>query len=282
MQQYLNLVKTILNTGIKKDDRTGVGTLSIFGPQLCFDLSEGLPIITTRKINIEAIIYELLWFLKGDTNVHYLNDNNIHIWDQWADENGNLGPMYGEQWRYKPQETSYGISMPPIDQIDNIITQLCCLPNSRRHIIVNWDLYTLPDERFSPQENVQHGKAALSPCHGNIIQFYIANNKLSCSVYSRSQDVLIGTVFNIVLYALLTHIVSQQCNLKVGNLIYTMGDTHIYLNHLEQAQLLLTRKPYELPILAVNKAKSINDYDITDFKLFNYQYHPVIKIPVNV
>lgn len=292
MKNYLALVETILNTGHKKNDRTGIGTLSVFGPQLSFNLQEGFPLLTSRKINIKAIIYELLWFLKGDTNIKYLNENGVHIWDDWADEEGNLGPIYGQQWReYLYPEINFDhnhVKFIMYDPLAHFIGQISKNPNSRRLLMSNWRYEFLPVEGESYKEAIEDGRMALPPCHGNIIQAYVHDGKLSLKVYSRSQDVLIGTVFNVVTYALLTHILAHQTGLEVDQLIYTMGDTHIYLNQLEQAQELIKREPYPLPqfsfsedLLSLTVKPFPEEYNYSDFIITNYQHHPAIKIPVN-
>ncbi len=264
MQPYLNLIQDIINNGHQKGDRTGTGTLSVFGRQLHFNLNKGFPLLTTKKLHIRSIIYELLWFLNGDTNIKYLNDNNVHIWDSWANEQGELGPIYGYQWRSWP--TPDGKS---IDQISNVITEIKQNPNSRRLIVSAWNVGFID-------------KMALPPCH-LLFQFYVANGKLSCQLYQRSCDVFIGMPFNIASYALLTHLVAEQCNLSVGEFVWTGGDVHLYLNHLQQAHLQLTRQPYSLPQLKIKrKADSIFTYKFEDFEILNYQAHPHIKAVVAV
>jgi thymidylate synthase len=277
MKQYLALVKTILDTGTQKGDRTGTGTLSIFGHQVRFNLSEGFPLVTTKKVNLDAIIHELLWFLKGETNLAYLHQHNIKIWDEWADGKGNLGPIYGKQWREWTK-----INGDVVDQIKSIITQIKTTPNSRRIIVSSWNVSDLPDESISPQANVAIGNMALAPCH-TLFQFYVANNKLSCQLYQRSCDVFLGLPFNIASYALLTHMVAQQCNLEVGDLVWTGGDVHLYNNHIEQAKEQLQREPYNLPdIKLASSVKNIFDYNRTDFDLVNYTCHAPIKAKIAV
>jgi thymidylate synthase len=277
MKQYLELLDKILNEGVKKGDRTGSGTLSIFAHQMRFNLQQGFPLLTTKKIHLKSILYELLWFLKGDTNVAYLNQHDVKIWDGWVDSDGELGPVYGHQWRSWP--TSEGQS---IDQIATIIKQLKETPNSRRIIVSAWNVADLPDESITPQENVKKGKMALPACHA-FFQFYVAEGKLSCQLYQRSCDTFLGLPFNIASYALLTHMVAQQCDLAVGEFIWTGGDVHLYLNHLEQARLQLLRQPYCLPTLQINRRpESIFDYQFEDFKVEDYQAHKHIKAEISI
>lgn len=264
MKQYLDLMKDILENGSRKTDRTGTGTLSLFGRQLRFDLSEGFPLITTKKLHLRSIIYELLWFLKGETNIKYLKDNGVSIWDEWADENGELGPVYGHQWRSWPAPDGRSI-----DQISQVIAQIKQKPDSRRHIVTAWN----------PAE-VE--KMALPPCHA-LFQFYVADGKLSCQLYQRSADYFLGVPFNIASYALLTYMFAQQCDLLPGDFVWTGGDVHLYTNHLEQANLQLTRKPYALPQLNIKRRPvSIFEYQFEDFEILNYQAHPLIKAPIAV
>jgi thymidylate synthase len=264
MKQYLDLMRDILENGAKKTDRTGTGTLSVFGRQLRFDLSEGFPLVTTKKLHLRSIIHELLWFLKGETNIKYLNDNKVSIWDEWADENGELGPVYGQQWRSWPAPDGRRI-----DQISNLMQQLKQKPDSRRHIVSAWN----------PAEVDQ---MALPPCHA-LFQFYVADGKLSCQLYQRSADFFLGVPFNIASYALLTEMIAQQCGLQPGDFVWTGGDVHLYTNHLEQAQLQLTRTPLPLPRLKIaRKPNSIFDYVFEDFEIVDYQAHPAIKAPVAV
>jgi len=272
MKQYLDLLEKLLDEGVQKGDRTGSGTLSFFGHQMRFNLQQGFPLITTKKVHLKSIIHELLWFLKGDTNIAYLKQHGVKIWDAWADEQGELGPVYGKQWRSWP--TPEGKS---IDQIATIIKQLKETPNSRRIIVSAWNVADLPDESISPQDNVKKGKMALPACHA-FFQFYVANGKLSCQLYQRSCDTFLGLPFNIASYALLTHMVAQQADLDVGDFIWTGGDVHLYLNHQQQAQTQLTRQPYALPTLIINrKPESIFDYQYEDFEIENYQAHEHIK-----
>ena len=264
MKQYLKLMQTILDSGAEKGDRTGTGTLSIFGYQMRFDLSQGFPLVTTKKCHLRSIIHELLWFLKGDTNTRYLNENGVSIWDEWADQNGDLGPVYGKQWRSWPD--SRGGS---IDQISAVIEQLKQDPNSRRIIVSAWNVGDLD-------------QMALAPCHA-FFQFYVASGKLSCQLYQRSCDVFLGLPFNIASYALLTHMFAQQCDLEVGEFIWTGGDTHLYSNHLEQTRTQLARDPFPLPKLVIKrKPGSIFDYRFEDFEILDYQAHPHIKAPVAI
>ena len=277
MKQYLELLDTIRTEGTLKGDRTGSGTLSIFGHQMRFDLSQGFPLVTTKKVHLKSIIYELLWFLKGETNVAYLHEHNVNIWNEWADNNGELGPVYGHQWRSWPTPDGRHI-----DQIQQVIEQLKNTPNSRRIIVSAWNVADLPDETISPQDNVKQGKMALAPCHA-FFQFYVANGKLSCQLYQRSCDTFLGLPFNIASYALLTHIVAQQSDLGVGDFIWTGGDVHLYLNHQEQATLQLTRQPFALPTLTIkHKPASIFDYKYDDFCCENYQAHEHIKATISI
>ncbi|WP_046743804.1 thymidylate synthase [Kordia zhangzhouensis] len=269
MRQYLDLVKHVLEHGNEKGDRTGTGTKSVFGYQMRFDLSEGFPMVTTKKLHLKSIIHELLWFIKGDTNVKYLQENGVRIWNEWADENGNLGPVYGHQWRNWNSES--------IDQLAEVIETLKNNPNSRRMIVSAWNPSVLPDTSVSFSENVANGKAALPPCHA-FFQFYVADGKLSCQLYQRSADVFLGVPFNIASYALLTMMIAQVCGYEYGDFIHTFGDAHIYSNHFEQVQLQLTREPYPLPTMKINPTiKSIFDFTFDDFELVNYQHHPHIK-----
>ena len=264
MKQYHDLMRLILEKGIKKTDRTGTGTISIFGHQLRFDLSEGFPLVTTKKVHTRSIIHELLWFLKGETNIAYLKENGVSIWDEWADEKGELGPVYGYQWRSWP--TADGRH---IDQITEVIRQIKNNPDSRRIIVNAWNVGEI-------------SKMALPPCHA-FFQFYVADGRLSCQLYQRSADVFLGVPFNIASYALLTLMVAQVCDLEPGDFIHTLGDAHLYLNHLEQTELQLSRVPKALPTMELNKGiKSIFDFKYEDFKLLNYEPHPHIKAPVAV
>lgn len=264
MQQYLDFIRHIRDHGVKKTDRTGTGTLSVFGYQMRFDLSKGFPLLTTKKLSLRSIIHELLWFLQGDTNVRYLRDNNVTIWDEWADENGDLGPVYGKQWR--AWKTADG---KVIDQISELVDQIKKNPDSRRLIVNAWNVGEL-------------SKMKLPPCH-LLFQFYVANGKLSCQLYQRSADSFLGVPFNIASYALLTHMMAQQCNLEVGEFVWSGGDCHIYSNHLEQVNLQLSRKPLSLPQLSIKrKPSSIFDYKFEDFEVLNYEAHPHIKGEVAV
>lgn len=277
MQPYLDLLNKILNEGHQKGDRTGSGTLSIFGHQMRFDLAAGFPLVTTKKVHLKSIIHELLWFLKGDTNIAYLKENGVTIWDEWADGNGELGPVYGKQWRNWPVGNGEAV-----DQIAQVIQQIRQTPNSRRIMVSAWNVADLPDETLSPQANVANGKMALAACHA-LFQFYVADGKLSCQLYQRSCDTFLGLPFNIASYALLTHMVAQQCGLAVGDFVWTGGDVHLYLNHLEQAQLQLTRQALALPRLNIKrKPDSIFDYRYEDFEMLDYQAHAAIRAPISV
>lgn len=277
MKQYLDLMRHIRENGVQKGDRTGTGTLSVFGYQMRFDLEKGFPLVTTKKCHLKSIIHELLWFLSGDTNISYLKENGVSIWDEWADEDGDLGPIYGYQWRSWPvPDGEY------IDQIAQVVDQLKTNPNSRRLIVSAWNPADLPDESITPQENVKAGRMALAPCHA-FFQFYIAEGKLSCQLYQRSADVFLGVPFNIASYSLLTMMIAQVCGYEVGEFIHTLGDAHLYLNHLEQVDTQLKRKPYPLPQMRINPdVKNIFDFKYEDFELVNYQAHPHIKASVAV
>jgi thymidylate synthase len=264
MQQYHELLKHVLKTGIQKSDRTGTGTISIFGYQMRFNLQDGFPLVTTKKVHTKSIVHELLWFLKGDTNIKYLKDNGVSIWNEWADENGNLGPIYGSQWR-----SWHGANNTTVDQISQLIQQIKTNPDSRRLIVSAWNVPEI--------ENM-----ALPPCH-TMFQFYVADGKLSCQLYQRSADVFLGVPFNIASYALLTHMVAQVCGLSVGDFVHTFGDVHIYNNHLEQVNLQLQRTPKKLPTLQMNPlVKNIFDFKYEDFYISNYDSFPVIKAPIAV
>ncbi len=264
MKTYLQLIEHILTHGVEKDDRTGTGVLSTFGYQMRFNLAEAFPLVTTKKLHMRSIIHELLWFLKGDTNVAYLRDNGVTIWDEWADESGDLGPVYGKQWRSWP--TADGRTA---DQLSDVLTQIKINPDSRRLIVSAWNVGELD-------------KMALAPCHA-LFQFYVVNNRLSCQLYQRSADVFLGVPFNIASYALLTHMVAQQCNLDVGEFVWTGGDCHLYMNHLEQARTQLQREPMPLPQLLIKlKPASLFDYQFDDFECVNYQCHPGIKAPIAI
>jgi thymidylate synthase len=264
MKNYLELLQDILDHGVRKSDRTGTGTLSVFGRQLRFDLSQGFPVVTTKKLHLRSIIHELLWFLSGSTNIRYLRENGVTIWDEWADENGDLGPVYGSQWRSWP--TPDGRT---IDQIARVVEQIRTNPDSRRHLVSAWNV-------------AEVDRMALPPCH-YAFQFYVANGKLSCLFNMRSVDTFLGLPFNIASYALLTHMVAQQCDLEAGELIWCGGDVHLYSNHIEQAKLQLTREPYPLPTLVIKRRpETIFDYKYEDFEIVGYQCHPAIKAPIAV
>lgn len=264
MKTYLNLLEHILNDGVQKDDRTGTGTLSVFGHQMRFDLSEGFPLLTTKKLHMKSIIYELLWFLKGDTNVRYLQEHGVRIWNEWADENGDLGPVYGHQWRSWPDYDG-GV----IDQIEYVLNQIRTNPNSRRMIVSAWNV-------------AEVNKMALPPCH-TLFQFYVCNGRLSLQLYQRSADTFLGVPFNIASYALLTMMMAQVTGLEPGEFVHTTGDTHLYLNHLEQARLQLTREPRPLPTMQLNPdVKSLYDFKFEDFELVGYDPWPHIKAEVSV
>ena len=264
MQQYHDLLRLVLDKGVKKSDRTGTGTLSVFGAQLRFDLSAGFPLLTTKKVHLKSIIHELLWFLRGDTNIKYLKDHGVSIWDEWADEDGDLGPVYGSQWRSWPT-----LEGRKIDQIAGVVQSLIRNPNSRRHIVTAWN----------PAEV---DEMALPPCHC-LFQFYVADDKLSCQLYQRSADIFLGVPFNIASYALLTMMIAQVTGLKLGDFVHTLGDAHLYLNHLDQAKLQLTRELRPLPTMSVNpKVADIFGFEYADFTLTNYNPHPSISAPIAV
>jgi thymidylate synthase len=278
VQQYLDLLQKILDEGEVKEDRTGTGTRSFFGHQMRFNLNDGFPLLTTKKIFFKGVVHELLWFLNGSTDNNELKDNDVHIWDEWEDESGDLGPIYGYQWRHWLDQNS-GES---IDQIQNVIDQLKHNPSSRRIIVSAWNVADLPDESISPQDNVKNNKMALAPCHA-LFQFFVSQGALSCQLYQRSCDTFLGLGFNIASYSLLTHMLAQQCDLSVGDFIWTGGDVHLYLNHMEQAKEQLSREPYALPKLNIKrKPDSIYDYAYEDFELVNYQCHPHIKAPISI
>ena len=264
MRQYLYFMKHVLNHGTKKSDRTGTGTVSIFGYQMRFNLAEGFPLVTTKKCHLKSIIHELLWFLQGDTNIRYLKENGVKIWDEWADEDGNLGPVYGKQWRSWTATDGH-----IIDQISDVIEQIKCNPDSRRLIVSAWNVGELD-------------QMALAPCH-ILFQFYVSEGKLSCQLYQRSADIFLGVPFNIASYALLTLMMAQVCGLKPGDFVHTFGDAHLYLNHLEQAELQLSREPRSLPVMHINpNVKNIFDFKFEDFSLDGYDPHPAIKAAVAV
>lgn len=277
MKAYLDLMREILEQGVAKGDRTGTGTLSVFGRQMRFNLAGGFPLLTTKKLHWKSIVHELLWFLSGDTNVKYLQENGVSIWDEWATEEGELGPLYGAQWRSWPTKDGGAI-----DQIQALIDGIKRNPNSRRHIVCAWNVEYLPIESLTPQDNVRQGRMALAACH-TLFQFYVADGRLSCMLMARSQDYLLGTPFNIASYALLTHMVAQQCDLDVGEFVWTGGDVHLYKNHLEQANLQLSRDPRPLPTLVIKRhPSSISDYRFEDFELIGYNPHKSIRAPIAV
>ena len=262
MQEYLDLLKKVKDSGKPKGDRTGTGTISIFGHQMRFDLQESFPLLTTKKIHFKSVAYELLWFLKGDTNIKYLKDNGVSIWDEWADENGDLGPVYGKQWR--KWQSADGMH----DQISGVIDQIKANPNSRRHIVSAWNVGEIPS-------------MALAPCH-ILFQFYVQDGRLSCQLYQRSADVFLGVPFNIASYALLTHMIASVCDLEVGDFVHTLGDAHLYTNHLDQAEEQLSRSPLSPPKIKIAKRDSIDLYEFEDFELIDYQHHPHIPAIVAV
>lgn len=269
MQQYLDLIRHIKANGVTKTDRTGTGTQSVFGYQMRFDLSKGFPMVTTKKLHLKSIIHELLWFLKGDTNIAYLQENGVRIWNEWADKEGNLGPVYGHQWRNWNSEG--------LDQIKEVIHTIKTNPDSRRMLVSAWNPSVLPDTSVSFAENVANNKAALPPCHA-FFQFYVANGKLSCQLYQRSADVFLGVPFNIASYALLTLMMAQVCDLEAGDFVHTFGDAHIYSNHKEQIELQLSRTPKSLPTMKMNpEVKDLFEFTFEDFELLNYDPHPLIK-----
>lgn len=264
MKQYLDLLNNVLESGNLKEDRTGTGTKSIFGYQMRFNLQEGFPLVTTKKLHLRSIIHELLWFLQGNTNIDYLHQNKVTIWDEWADEKGDLGPVYGKQWRaWETKDEKV------VDQISELIEQIKTNPNSRRLLVNAWNVGEI-------------NNMALPPCH-ILFQFYVANGKLSCQLYQRSADIFLGVPFNIASYAILTHMIAQVCNLEVGDFVHTIGDAHLYTNHFDQARLQLSRSPYPLPELKLNKEiKNIFDFKFEDIEIINYQSHPTIKAPIAI
>ena len=263
------MVNHVLEHGVDKSDRTGTGTKSVFGYQMRFDLQKGFPMVTTKKLHLKSIVHELLWFIKGDTNIQYLTENGVRIWNEWADDNGDLGPVYGHQWRNWNSEE--------IDQIEEIIKTLKTNPDSRRMLVSAWNPSVLPDTSVSFSENVSQGKAALPPCHA-FFQFYVANGKLSCQLYQRSADIFLGVPFNIASYALFTMMMAQVCGYKAGEFIHTFGDAHIYSNHIEQVNLQLSREPKPLPTMKINpNVSSLFDFSFSDFELIDYDPHPHIK-----
>ena len=274
MEQYLKLIREIRKNGVERKDRTGTGTKSIFGYQMRFNLNDGFPLVTTKKIHLKSVIHELLWFLNGDSNINYLNENGVRIWDEWANENGDLGPIYGKQWRSWNNEE--------IDQIKILIKNLKTNPNSRRHLISAWNPSVLPEESKTFSENVKNGKVALPPCHA-FFQFYVSNNKLSCQLYQRSADVFLGVPFNIASYSLLTYMIAQVCRYGVGDFIHTFGDAHIYDNHLNQIDEQLKRTPKSLPKIIINpNIDNIFKFKYEDFQLINYDPYPLIRGKVSV
>jgi thymidylate synthase len=277
MQTYLQFLRHILKNGTRKSDRTGTGTISHFGYQMRFDLADGFPAVTTKKLHLKSIIHELLWFLSGDTNIAYLNENGVRIWNEWADEAGELGPIYGAMWRRWPKSGGGHV-----DQVRNLVDEIRDNPDSRRLIISGWNPAVLPDESVSPRENASAGLQALPPCH-TLFQFHVANGRLSCQLYQRSGDAFLGVPFNIASYALLTMMIAQVCDLKPGDFVHTLGDCHIYLNHMEQVHTQLQREPFPLPAMHINPdVRSLFDFRYDDFELRNYQCHEVIRAPIAV
>ncbi|WP_010606286.1 thymidylate synthase [Pseudoalteromonas maricaloris] len=277
MKQYLELMRHVRDNGTKKEDRTGTGTVSVFGYQMRFNLQEGFPLVTTKKCHLRSIIHELLWFLQGDTNIKYLKENGVSIWDGWATDEGDLGPVYGSQWR-----SWTGPNGEVIDQIKDVVEQIKTNPDSRRLIVSAWNPALLPDTNYSPKENAAMGKQALPPCH-TLFQFYVLDGRLSCQLYQRSADIFLGVPFNIASYALLTMMIAQVCDLEVGDFVHTFGDAHLYLNHMEQVEEQLSRAPFAKPQMQINpQVKDIFGFKFEDFKLVNYECHPHIKAPVAI
>ncbi|MDX1460073.1 MAG: thymidylate synthase [Xanthomonadales bacterium] len=277
MHTYLQFLKDILQDGVRKSDRTGTGTISLFGYQMRFDLLQGFPAVTTKKLHLKSIIHELLWFLKGDTNIAYLNENGVRIWNEWADDDGNLGPVYGAMWRSWPDPEGGAI-----DQLQQLLDDIRNKPDSRRLIISGWNPALLPDESISPRDNATAGRQALPPCH-TLFQFHVSDGKLSCQLYQRSGDAFLGVPFNIASYALLTMMIAQVSGLRPGHFIHTLGDAHIYLNHLDQVHTQLQREPFPLPTMRLNPAvTSLFDFRFEDFELQNYRCHEVIRAPIAV
>jgi thymidylate synthase len=277
MKTYLNLLQDIQQYGTRKADRTGTGTISLFGYQMRFRLADGFPAVTTKKLHLRSIICELLWFLRGDTNIAWLNENGVTIWDEWATDEGELGPVYGAQWRNWPAPDGRRI-----DQIKQLLQDLRDRPDSRRHIVSAWNPALLPDESRSPKENAADGLQALPPCH-TLFQFHVAKGRLSCQLYQRSADVFLGLPFNIASYALLTLMIAQVMDFEPGDFIHTLGDAHIYLNHLDQVKTQLSRKPYPLPHMSLNRERrDLFDFCLEDFELQNYRCHPAIKAPIAI
>lgn len=277
MKAYLDLMRHVRDNGVEKSDRTGTGTKSIFGHQMRFDLAKGFPLVTTKKCHLKSIIHELLWFIKGESNIAYLSENGVKIWDAWATPEGELGPVYGVQWRNWPSSNGE-----TIDQLSQLIHDLKTNPDSRRHIITAWNPSLLPDTSISPSENAAQGKQALPPCH-TLFQFYVLNGKLSCQLYQRSADIFLGVPFNIASYALFTMMIAQVCDLELGDFVHTFGDAHLYSNHMEQVDEQLSRQPLALPQMKINAdVKSIFDFTFEDFELVGYESHPHIKAPISV
>jgi len=277
VKAYLDLMQHVRDNGVEKSDRTGTGTKSIFGYQMRFDLAKGFPLVTTKKCHLKSIVHELLWFIKGESNIAYLSENGVKIWDAWATETGELGPVYGVQWRNWPSTNGE-----TIDQLTQLIHDLKTNPDSRRHIITAWNPALLPDTSISPSENAEQGKQALPPCH-TLFQFYVLNGKLSCQLYQRSADIFLGVPFNIASYALFTMMIAQVCDLELGDFVHTFGDAHLYLNHMEQVNEQLSRSPLALPTMKINpEIGSIFDFTFEDFELVNYEFHPHIKAPISI
>ncbi|MFZ5601018.1 MAG: thymidylate synthase [Pseudomonadota bacterium] len=277
MKQYLDLLRHIKENGVTKSDRTGTGTISLFGYQMRFNLADGFPLVTTKKVHLKSIIHELLWFVRGETNIAYLKENGVSIWDEWADANGELGPVYGKQWR-----SWEGPNGETVDQLQQLVDEIKRNPDSRRLVLSAWNPVVLPDVKVSPKENAAVGKQALPPCHC-LFQFYVVEGRLSCQLYQRSGDVFLGVPFNIASYALLTLMVAQVCGLQPGDFVHTFGDVHIYSNHMEQVDLQLSREPRPLPVMKLNPAvKSLFDFRYEDFELQGYDPHPAIKAPVAI
>ncbi|MAT51948.1 MAG: thymidylate synthase [Porticoccaceae bacterium] len=277
MQQYLELLRHVRSNGVRKGDRTGTGTLSVFGYQMRFGLDDGFPLVTTKKVHLKSIIHELLWFLRGDTNIGYLREHGVSIWDEWATRDGDLGPVYGYQWRSWPTPDGGAI-----DQMAELVDQIRRRPDSRRLIVSAWNPAQLPDEAVSPVANAEAGKMALAPCHA-FFQFYVADGKLSCQLYQRSADIFLGVPFNIASYALLTMMVAQVTGLRPGDFVHTLGDAHLYLNHLDQADQQLSRRPLPLPTMRLNPAvRDLFEFRYEDFELVDYQHHAPIKAPIAV
>lgn len=277
MKQYLDLMRYIRDHGVRKADRTGTGTISVFGYQMRFDLEQGFPLVTTKKCHLRSIIHELLWFLRGDTNIAYLKENGVSIWDEWATQEGELGPVYGKQWR-----SWEGPDGAVVDQISDLVQQIKTNPDSRRLVVSAWNPTVLPDTRLAPRQNAGQGKQALPPCHC-LFQFYVLDGKLSCQLYQRSADVFLGVPFNIASYSLLTMMIAQVTNLRPGDFVHTFGDAHLYLNHLDQVEEQLSRQPYPLPQMKLNpNVSDLLDFRFEDFELLGYQSHPHISAPVAI